>query len=565
MSWIDWTVLLVTLLSIAAYGIWKSRGSKNIEAYLLANKSMPWHTVAFSIMATQASAITFLSAPGLAYESGLSFVQFYFGLPIAMIVLCIFIVPIYHKLNVYTAYEYLESRFDIRVRSLAALLFLIQRGLAAGITIYAPAIILSTLLGWNIYLTNLIIGLIVIVYTVSGGTKAVSYTQLAQMAVILSGMFIAGFMVVKLMPDGFGFGDAVLVAGKLGKMNAIDYDFDINNRYNIWSGLIGGFFLALSYFGTDQSQVARYLSAKSTVQSRLGLLFNGIIKIPMQFSILFIGSLLFVFYQFYTPPVFFNKNETARLAQSDYADEFKTIEDKHHYLYEGRKEQILALGKAIKAEDEIQINGIVNDLNLKLDEEKQLRTDLKELMSTNSKLADTNDTNYIFLDFVINFLPIGLIGLLIAVILAAAMSSTSSELNALASTTIVDIYKRSIKKDGSETHYLKASRWGTLIWGFYAILVSIIANQLGSLIEAVNILGSLFYGTILGIFLTAFFLKKVNSQAVLVGAAIAQALVVYMFFWTDIGYLWFNVIGCLVVMGSAYIMEAVIPKVDKQS
>jgi SSS family solute:Na+ symporter len=565
MSWIDWTVLLVTLLSIAAYGIWKSRGSKNIEAYLLANKSMPWHTVAFSIMATQASAITFLSAPGLAYESGLSFVQFYFGLPIAMIVLCIFIVPIYHKLNVYTAYEYLESRFDIRVRSLAALLFLIQRGLAAGITIYAPAIILSTLLGWNIYLTNLVIGLIVIVYTVSGGTKAVSYTQLAQMAVILSGMFIAGFMVVKLMPDGFGFGDAVLVAGKLGKMNAIDYDFDINNRYNIWSGLIGGFFLALSYFGTDQSQVARYLSAKSTVQSRLGLLFNGIIKIPMQFSILFIGSLLFVFYQFYTPPVFFNKNETARLAQSDYADEFKTIEDKHHYLYEGRKEQILALGKAIKAEDEIQINGIVNDLNLKLDEEKQLRTDLKELMSTNSKLADTNDTNYIFLDFVINFLPIGLIGLLIAVILAAAMSSTSSELNALASTTIVDIYKRSIKKDGSETHYLKASRWGTLIWGFYAILVSIIANQLGSLIEAVNILGSLFYGTILGIFLTAFFLKKVNSQAVLVGAAIAQALVVYMFFWTDIGYLWFNVIGCLVVMGSAYIMEAVIPKVDKQS
>jgi SSS family solute:Na+ symporter len=565
MSWIDWTVLLVTLLSIAAYGIWKSRGSKNIESYLLANKSMPWHTVAFSIMATQASAITFLSAPGLAYESGLSFVQFYFGLPIAMIVLCIFIVPIYHKLNVYTAYEYLESRFDIRVRSLAALLFLIQRGLAAGITIYAPAIILSTLLGWNIYLTNLIIGLIVIVYTVSGGTKAVSYTQLAQMAVILSGMFIAGFMVVKLMPDGFGFGDAVMVAGKLGKMNAIDYDFDINNRYNIWSGLIGGFFLALSYFGTDQSQVARYLSAKSTVQSRLGLLFNGIIKIPMQFSILFIGSLLFVFYQFYTPPVFFNKNETARLAQSDYADEFKTIEDKHHYLYEGRKEQILALGKAIKAEDEIQINGIVNDLNLKLDEEKQLRTDLKELMSTNSKLADTNDTNYIFLDFVINFLPIGLIGLLIAVILAAAMSSTSSELNALASTTIVDIYKRSIKKDGSETHYLKASRWGTLIWGFYAILVSIIANQLGSLIEAVNILGSLFYGTILGIFLTAFFLKKVNSQAVLVGAAIAQALVVYMFFWTDIGYLWFNVIGCLVVMGSAYIMEALIPKVDKQS
>lgn len=563
MSWIDWAILLVTLIGIAVYGIWKGRGSKNISNYLLADKSMPWHTVAFSIMATQASAITFLSAPGLAYESGLSFVQFYFGLPIAMIVLCIFIVPIYHKLNVFTAYQYLESRFDVRVRSLAAMLFLIQRGLAAGITIYAPAIILSTLLGWNIYLTNFLIGILVIVYTVSGGSKAVSYTQKGQMTVILAGMFLAGFMVVKLMPEGFGFGDAVLVAGKLGKMNAIDYSFDINNRYSIWSGLIGGFFLALSYFGTDQSQVSRYLAAKSTVQSRIGLLFNGIIKIPMQFSILFIGALLFVFYQFYTPPVFFNRNETQILSQSKLADEYKLIESKHAVLYQERRDEIISLRDAIRAKDETQIALQTSNIKQKLDEEKEIRGDLKALMKQNSVLADTNDTNYIFLDFVVNFLPIGLIGLLIAVILAAAMSSTSSELNALASTTIVDVYQRLIKKEGSEKHFLRASQWGTLLWGLYAILVSIIASQLGSLIEAVNILGSLFYGTILGIFLCAFFLPKVNSRAVLIAALIAQSIVVYMFNYSSIGYLWYNVIACLSLMILAIIIEYLAPETAK--
>lgn len=556
MSIADWVVLIITLTAIAVYGMWKSRdSSKNVNAYLLAGKNMPWHTVAFSIMATQASAITFLSAPGLAYESGLSFVQFYFGMPLAMIFIAAFIVPIYHRLNVYTAYEFLESRFDIRVRSLAALLFLIQRGLAAGITIYAPAIILSSLLGWNIYITNLAIGLFVIVYTVTGGSKAVSYTQLWQMTVILSGMFIAGFMVVKLMPGDFGFSDAVRVAGKLGKMNAVNYEFDLQNRYTIWSGLLGGFFLSLSYFGTDQSQVARYLTAKSNVQSRLGLLFNGVIKIPMQFLILFIGSLLFVFYQFYTPPVFFNKNELQRLEQSEFKNELADLNKQHLALYDNRKEKILSLRDAIKQEQHAETELLLSEINQKLHEEKRIRKDLKELMVKNSALADTNDTNYIFLDFVTNYLPVGLIGLLIAVILAAAMSSTSSELNALASTSVIDIYKRSLKKDETDQHYLKASKIGTFLWGIYAIGVSILASKLGSLIEAVNILGSLFYGTILGIFLTAFFIKHVKSTAVLIAAAIAQSTVVILYFFSDIGYLWFNLIACAIVMMGAIILE----------
>jgi SSS family transporter len=556
MSWIDWIVLISTLTAIAVYGIWKSRDSnKNVSAYLLAGKSMPWHTVAFSIMATQASAITFLSAPGLAYESGLSFVQFYFGMPLAMIFISIFIVPIYHKLNVFTAYEYLESRFDVNVRVLAAFLFLIQRGLAAGITIYAPAIILSTLLGWNIYLTNIFIGVFVIFYTVSGGSKAVSYTQLWQMTVILCGMFIAGFMVIKLMPNEFGFTDAVRVAGKMGKMNAINYDFDLANRYTIWSGLIGGFFLSLSYFGTDQSQVARYLSARSTVQSRLGLLFNGLIKIPMQFSILFIGALLFVFYQFQGPPVFFNDNEIKVLENSSYKDELNQLRNKHNALYIDRSSIIFDLNNSLKSGDDAKATHLIEDLNQKLLKEKEIKHELKALMTQNSKLAETNDTNYVFLDFVTKYLPVGLIGLLIAVILAAAMSSTSSELNALASTTVIDIYKRNIKKYADDKHYLNVSRITTFLWGIYAIGVSILASRLGSLIEAVNILGSLFYGTILGIFLCAFFLKRVKSMEVLIGAAVAQILVFCLYFLNDIGYLWFNLIACLSVLLIAYTLH----------
>lgn len=556
MSIADWLVLIITLTSIAVYGMWKSRDSnKNVNAYLLAGKNLPWHTVAFSIMATQASAITFLSAPGLAYESGLSFVQFYFGMPLAMIFISAFIVPIYHKLNVYTAYEFLESRFDVRVRSLAALLFLVQRGLAAGITIYAPAIILSSLLGWNIYITNVIIGLFVIIYTVSGGSKAVSYTQLWQMTVILVGMLIAGVMVVKLMPDDFGFTDAVLVAGKLGKMNAVNYDFDLQNRYTIWSGLLGGFFLSLSYFGTDQSQVARYLTAKSTIQSRLGLLFNGVIKIPMQFLILFIGSLLFVFYQFHTPPLFFNHTEIQRLEKSRYKNDLMELNENHLALYAHRKETIFQLRDAIRNKDYHNTKSLVAELNQKFHQEQNIRKQLKELMVANSPLADTNDTNYIFLDFVTKYLPVGLIGLLIAVILAAAMSSTSSELNALASTSVIDVYKRSIRKYETDQHYLKASKIGTLVWGIYAIGVSILASKLGSLIEAVNILGSLFYGTILGIFLTAFFIRHAKSNTVLISAAIAQTTVLILFFCSPIGYLWFNLIACGLVILLALLFQ----------
>ncbi|MBC7381970.1 MAG: sodium:solute symporter [Bacteroidia bacterium] len=560
MSNLDWLVLIASLVSIAGYGIYKSRGQKNIESYLKGDNTMPWFMVGISIMATQASAITFLSAPGQAYTDGMRFVQYYFGLPIAMVVLCITFLPIYHRLKLYTAYEFLEDRFDLKTRALTSFLFLTQRGLASGLTLYAPSLILSSLLGWNIYYTNLVIGGIVILYTVLGGSKAVSYTHLQQMIIIFTGMFLAGWMIVKLLPVGIGMTDAVQIAGKLGKMNIIDLNFDLNNKYNIWSGIIGGFFLALSYFGTDQSQVSRYISAKDIKQSRLGLIMNGLIKVPMQFLILFIGVLLFVFYQFNPSPLFFNNNEVSKIESSKYAPQWQQIQQRHALNLIHKKEAVFRLHHSIKTKNEQGIEQERNEIKIYENELVNLRTQATGLMQTNDAKAETNDTNYIFLRFVIDYLPHGLIGLLIAVIFAASMQSKSAELNALASCTIVDIYKRMIKKDAGEKHYLFVSKTATALWGVYAIGVAMFANKLGSLIEAVNVLGSLFYGTILGVFLVAFYVKNVTGSSAFYAAIFAELFVLYLYFFTGITFLWFNLIGCAAVIIISLLLNPMMKK-----
>ena len=555
MSFIDWLVLSVTLLSIVLYGIWKSRGAKNIESYLLADRQLPWYHVGLSVMATQASAITFLSAPGQGYSDGLRFVQFYFGLPLAMVVLCVTFIPIFHKLGVFTAYEYLEKRFDNKTRSLTAFLFLLQRGLSTGITIYAPAIILSTILHVDILYTILFNGLIVIVYTVYGGTKAVSYTQLFQMSIIFAGLFLAAYMVVHLLPENVGFTDALHIAGKMDKLNAIDTNFDLNNRYNIWSGIIGGFFLQLSYFGTDQSQVGRYLTGSSVTQSRLGLIMNGLIKIPMQFFILLIGVLVFTFYQFHQPPVFFNKVEVDRIKASIYKKDYKLLENEYEIAHQEKQKEVEQLVNAIHSNDEKSISEARGKIKEADKKNIAIRKKITALMEKNYPKADTNDTNYIFLTFVTEQLPVGIVGLLIAIIFLAAMGSTASGLNSLASTTVVDFYKRIFKKNESAANYLSASRWTTIVWGIFCIAVAFYASKLGNLIEAVNILGSLFYGTILGIFMVAFYMKKIGGHAVFYAALIAEAFIVYAWIINLTAFLWLNVIGCLLVMFFAYIIQ----------
>ncbi len=552
---LDWAVLLGTLAFIVGYGAWKTSGNRNIDGYFLADQNMRWWTIGLSIMATQASAITFLSAPGQAYTDGMRFVQFYFGLPIAMVILSVTVVPIYHRLKVYTAYEYLEGRFDLRTRVLAAFLFLTQRGLAAGFTIFAPSLILSALLGWNIYYTNLIIGALVIIYTVSGGTKAVALTQKYQMGVIFTGMALAGIMVVVLLPDNVSFGDALHVAGKSGKLNAIDFSFDLNNRYTIWSGLIGGMFLALSYFGTDQSQVARYLTGKSVSQSRLGLLFNGLVKIPMQFAILFIGAMVYVFYIFYTPPIFFNKVVDDSMRASEYQEQYEALEIEYNSSYDIQREKAYHLIDAIKSKDEASIDDARTSLQNAQEVADNKKNEVKDLILEANPLADNNDTNFIFLTFVLNHLPKGLIGLIIAVIFSASMSSTSSELNALASTSVVDVYKRLFNKTGTDTHYLNASKWFTVAWGCYAIVFAMFANRLGTLIEAVNILGSLVYGTILGIFLVAFYFKSIGAKHTFAAAVISECLILFCYFYTEIPYLWYNVIGSISVILIALLIK----------
>jgi len=558
MSVIDWVVLVVTLFGIVAYGIYKSRNNKTIDSFLLADKQLPWYHVGFSVMATQASAITFLSAPGQAYTDGLRFIQFYFGLPLAMIVICTSFIPIFRNLNVYTAYEYLEKRFDTKTRLLTAFLFLLQRGLSTGITIYAPSIVLSTILNVDINYTTILMGCLVISYTVFGGTKAVSYTQLFQMAIIFSGLILAAVLVVYMLPPTVGFIDSLRIAGKLNKLNAIDTSFDWNNRYNIWSGIIGGFFLQLSYFGTDQSQVGRYLTGKSTAQSRLGLLMNGLIKIPMQFFILMIGILVFTFFQFHTPPVFFNEAELKNLkTNAKYADKVKEIESDFESVATEKRKIVFNMLHAIKQHDEELEKKQVALLILKNKKSDELKNESKELIKQNNPKADTNDSNYIFLNFVMHYFPKGLIGLLIAIIFLASMGSTASGLNSLASTTVVDFYKRLLNKKSNEKQDLTFSRVSTAAWGFFCIGVALFAAKLGNLIEAVNILGSLFYGTILGIFLSAFFIKKIKGTSIFISAILTEIVIFFVWYFEASAFLWLNVLGCLMVVLLGIVLETV--------
>ncbi|MES2378100.1 MAG: sodium:solute symporter [Bacteroidota bacterium] len=548
MSLTDWIVLGATILLIVVYGLWKSGSNKNIDQFLVGGRSLSWYHIGFSVMATQASAITFLSAPGQAYSDGMRFVQFYFGLPLAMIVLCITFVPIFHRLKVYTAYEFLEQRFDLKTRALTSILFLIQRGLSTGIAIYAPAIILSTILNINTTYTTLFIGGLVTFYTVAGGTKAVSYTQLLQMSIIFLGMFAAGALVVVLLPHNVGFVHAVKLAGKLGKMNVIDWKFDPSSRYNIWSGIIGGFFLQLSYFGTDQSQVGRYLTGSSVGQSRMGLIMNGLIKIPMQFCILLIGILVFAFYQFNKPPMFFNQYEVKQVKQSAYAKEYSVLENNYNIAFEQRKVTADELVKAIDSKDKDQI--VRAQFNLKMAEHQaaDIREQGIELMKKNNSHADTDDTNYVFLNFVTHYLPKGLIGLLIAIVFLASMGSTASALNSLASTSVVDIYKRSVNPGASDKNYLLASRLATVFWGIVCVGMALYASKMGNLLEAVNQLGSYIYGTILGVFVVAFYVKRVGGTAVFIAAVITEAIICIMGYLGSVAYLWLNPIGCILVI-----------------
>ncbi|MBD2754206.1 sodium:solute symporter [Spirosoma validum] len=560
MSILDWSVLGLTLLVIMVYGIVRSRGSRSMDDYLLAGQSLPWYHVGLSVMATQASAITFLSAPGQGFADGMRFVQFYFGLPLAMVVLSVTFVPIFHKLKVFTAYEFLEDRFDTRVRTLTAALFLLQRGLSTGLSIYAPAIILSTILGWNIYWTNVLMGGIVLIYTVTGGTKAISYTHLQQMAIVTFAMGLAGYLTVKLLPESVGFVDALRIAGKAGRMNLIDFKFDPNSRYNIWSGLIGGFFLQLSYFGTDQSQVGRYLTGETIGQSRLGLLMNGLLKVPMQFLILLVGVLVFVFYQYHPSPTFFNKQETDQLKQSQYAREYQVAEIKHQNLTAQRQRAVIDMQAALQTNNEAGQETAGTTIRATDEALKAVKSDVTKLIQKNNPAADTNDVNYVFLRFVLDYLPHGLIGLLIAVIFSASMGSIAAAYNSLASTTIIDVYKRLIRSDGSDLHYLHASRWATIGWSIFCIIVAQFATQLGSMIEAVNILGSLFYGVVLGVFVVAFYIKSIGGRATFWATILAEALVILSWYSDLMAFLWLNVIGCLLVVGIAWVLQRTLPR-----
>jgi len=555
MSTVDWIVMGAALVFVVVFGVWKSRGKKDMNGYILADRSTPWYTITLSIMATQASAITFLSAPGQAYVDGMRFVQFYLGLPIAMVILCVTAVPHFHRLKVYTAYEFLEQRFDVKNRTLGSLLFLTQRGLACGFTIFAPSLIISVLLGWDIRLTILVIGGLVTLYTTTGGTDAVNKTHLLQMGIITLGMVAAFVMILRLLPPDISFLDATSVAGKMGNLNVINFEFDWKDRYNVWSGLIGGTFLALSYFGTDQSQVQRYLSGSSIAESRFGLLANGVLKIPMQFCILFIGAMIFVFFQFVTPPLFFNPVETANVKNGAHSQAYEQLESEFEQLHDEKQMHIREMLSAMEGSEASELERALETLERSRSQEEQLRQEAASLIALSDPGADTNDINYIFLSFVINYLPVGLVGLILAAILSASMSSTAAELNALASVSVVDIYRRVFKPGESDRHYLTVTKVISVFWGAYAIAFAMFANSLGSLIEAVNILGSLFYGSILGIFLIAFSFKKIGGDATFVAAIIAEAVVLACFFFSEVPYLWFNVIGCAVLIAVAHLLN----------
>lgn len=560
LHFIDWIILTLTLLFIVAYGTYVTRKNSNVQDYIKGGSESKWWTIGLSVMATQASAITFLSTPGQAFHSGMGFVQFYFGLPIAMVIICMVFIPIYHKLKVYTAYEFLEGRFDLKTRTLAAILFLIQRGLAAGITIFAPAIILSAVLGWDLLLLNIIIGVLVIIYTVSGGTKAVNVTQKQQMVIIFIGLLIAFFMILNQLPSNITFSKALEIAGASGKMKVLDFSFDLNNRYTVWTGILGGTFLMLSYFGTDQSQVQRYLSGKSVRESQLGLIFNGLLKVPMQFFILLIGVMVFVFYQFNASPLNFNPKANQAISTSKYANDYKQLQNEHVEIENAKK---IIFEDGFQQNEKVQILSLnKRDLELK----SQAKAIIKEVDKNSLEKIESNDKDYVFIHFIINNLPRGIIGLLLAVILSAAMSSTSSELNALASTTAIDLYKRNVKTEKSELHYVKASKWFTLGWGFLAILVASVANLFDNLIQLVNIIGSLFYGNVLGIFLLAFFIKFVKGNAVFTAAIITQAILFFIYYFAIfrfeqvgeqpyISYLWLNLLGCVIVMVLAMLFQ----------
>ncbi len=560
---IDWVILFGIIGIIVAYGVWKAKGIKSTRSYLAGEKNLKWWTIGLSVMATQASAITFLSTPGQAYDEGMGFAQFYFGLPIAMVILCIFVLPIFYRLNVFTAYEYLEDRFDLKTRTLTAGLFLLQRGLAAGITIFAPSIILSTMLGWGLGSTTLLIGLLVIIYTVSGGSVAVSQTQKQQMIIILAGMFIALLVIIYKLPESVSLFDAVSVAGKMGKLNVVDFEFDLSKKYNIWSALLGGTFLFLSYFGTDQSQVQRYLSGKSLTESRLGLLFNGLFKVPMQFSILFVGLMVFMFYQFNPAPLHFNQANVAKMEASSMSGDYSDLEEELLIVQEKKKEAILSsVARPSNDKTDAQDRILFNKL---LAEEKEIRDEAKSLIESHevkeSEKLDPEDSDYVFITFVMQHLPIGLVGLLLAVIFSAAMSTTASELNALATTTVIDIYKRSLVPNKEDEHYLMISKIFTILWGVIALLFALGASLFDNLIEAVNIVGSVFYGAILGIFVVAFFFKKVKGNAVFLAAIIGELIVISLFVLDkmgkiDLAYLWLNLIGCVLVVVFAVVLNS---------
>ncbi|MEN9549276.1 MAG: hypothetical protein RIR12_1867 [Bacteroidota bacterium] len=578
MSQLDWIILVFTLVATISYGLYKSRTSHNIEGYFLSNRSLPWAMVLLSIMGTQASAITFLSAPGQAYTDGMRFVQYYFGIPIAMVVICIFFVPIFRKLKVYTAYEYLETRFDGKTRTLTALLFFLQRGLSTGISVFAPSIILSSILGWDIIWTNLFMGGLLIIYTISGGAKAVAYTQQLQLGIVFTGMFLAAYMVIKMLPEGVGFVDALAIGGKLQKFNVITTgvspagQFNWSDQYNLWSGIIGGFFLALSYFGTDQSQVGRYLTAKSLTESRMGLLMNGVVKVPMQFLILLIGVLVFTFYQFNNAPIFFNKIQLKKIEQSAYKDSFHIAQALYTTINNEKQEAFIAYFNEQKQnvthDDESKMQSI-KKLQHRSD---SLRKQVKFWLDKKVPGGDGNDTNYIFLHFVIDYLPAGLVGLLIAIIFLASWGSIAAAINSLASCSVIDIHKRFTKKQHTPEEEYRISKWYTLGWGVFCIVVAMFTYNIGnSLIEAVNILGSLFYGVILGVFLIAFFFRNItNSHAVFWGALLAQVLVLIVFILTKInppyfiiGFLWLNPIGALGVIFFTIILNSLFKKQQK--
>jgi SSS family transporter len=552
----DWIVLGGTLLAIVAYGVWKGRRQKRLEGYLLADREMRWYTVALSIMATQASAITFLSTPGQAYSDGMRFVQFYLGLPIAMVILSITAVPIYHRLKVYTAYEYLETRFGLGTRTLTSILFLVHRGLSTGITLYAPALIVSVILGWNIHVTNIVIGLLVIIYTTSGGTKAVSWTQMQQLLIALGGMAIALIIALTKLPAEVGVMDAFRVAGRMGRLNAIDFSFDLTTPYNFWSGLFGGLMVALSYFGCDQSQVQRYLTGESVAQSRLGLLFNGLVKVPMQFFILFVGAMVFVFYQFIAPPLVFNPIEREKISSSRYAQEYAALEQNHQRTFEARRASATEMVQAMRSGDDARSAAATAEVKRLQAEGAANRKAASDLMRRNDPLAETGDTNYVFLTFVMHNLPVGLVGLLLAAVFCAAMSATASGLNSLASTTVVDIYRRLIAPDAAEHVYVRASKLMTIFWGVFAIGFAEFAGHMGSLIEAVNRIGSYVYGTILAIFLLAFYARRVGGRAAFIGALIGEAAVILCSIYTDMAWLWWNVVGCVVGVVAALLVQA---------